>query len=236
MIFGVFLLIPLSMIPDALTALHQARQTGGRFDEHGRMISQDLDKSVALKWMGERLETRTQVLLHKSMLVNWAQQWSLNRPMRPVTSLPSSTEAGLERYVIIDTRYTTSHKLEKLTDQFFITAVGPFWLIDRGAPKAPIEGMTLREREPGLLQWYFVQGNDPMMTVEADPFHTWELRLHFDQQPNPPPSAQPQTWNQRRIAHNIALARGDRALAEQCKARARRGTRPKSPNHVLQRH
>jgi hypothetical protein len=53
-----------------------------------------------------------------------------------------------------------------------------------------------------------------MYTVTPDPFVTWELRHHLKQEPNPAPTALPATFEQRRVAHNAAVAGGDVGLAE----------------------
>jgi hypothetical protein len=48
--------------------------------------------------------------------------------------------------------------------------------------------------------------------VVPDPFLQWELRAHFGQ-PAEAPAAAPATLEQKRIAHNVAVAAGDRAAA-----------------------
>jgi hypothetical protein len=50
--------------------------------------------------------------------------------------------------------------------------------------------------------------------VRPDPFWTWELREHLGVAPNPPPGRSPDGFEQTRIAHNVAVASGDGALAE----------------------
>src|SRR5262249_24072637 len=68
------------------------------------------------------------------------------------------------------------------------------------------------EREPGVLSWYFVTGTEPVRTIVPDPFATWELRTHFGQPAEPPRDA-PRTIEQKRIAHNVAVAGGEVAPA-----------------------
>jgi hypothetical protein len=51
--------------------------------------------------------------------------------------------------------------------------------------------------------------------VRADAFATWELRDRFAQWPNPQPLDAPRTREQLRIAHNVAVSRGDTVAAAQ---------------------
>ncbi len=74
--------------------------------------------------------------------------------------------------------------------------------------------LSLAARQPTKLEWYLKQAHDPIYTVTPDPFVTWELRHHLGQEPNPRPAAVPSSFEQRRIAHNAAIAAGDVALAD----------------------
>ena len=82
------------------------------------------------------------------------------------------------------------------------------WMIARNARRGPLEAFSFIEREPSLFEYLFVSGTEPHREVAADPFLTWELRVHFAQAAEPPAEA-PRTLDQRRIAHNIAVWRGD---------------------------
>ncbi|MFN2165266.1 MAG: ArnT family glycosyltransferase, partial [Anaerolineae bacterium] len=53
--FGLGLLVALLILPDGVRALRYARRTGGRFDEKGLLIHQDIDKTVLPKSMAPTL-------------------------------------------------------------------------------------------------------------------------------------------------------------------------------------
>ncbi|MEO5731957.1 MAG: glycosyltransferase, partial [Byssovorax sp.] len=74
------------------------------------------------------------------------------------------------------------------------------------------EAFSFVEREPSWWEWYFVSGTEPHRDVVADPYLTWELRTHFGQAAEVPIEA-PVTLEQKRVAHNIAVAAGDGARA-----------------------
>jgi hypothetical protein len=80
---------------------------------------------------------------------------------------------------------------------------------------APIDAYSMNEREPNLLEWYFVTGPERVRTLstEPDPFLTWEWRTTFGQ-PADAPTAEPKTLNEMRIAHNVAVEAGDTSRAE----------------------
>jgi hypothetical protein len=206
----VAVVVPVLMLPDAVAGLVQARRTGGRFDERGDLVYQDLDKLAALRWMHSHFDASTSMAMHEGMKINWAMGWVVRREIRG-----SAMPLRNTRYYVMDTRFAYANEVTKVAAEYPVQAVGPFWLVDRERGKGPVEGYSLAVRQPTKLEWYLFQGNDPIYTVVPDPFVTWELRHHLKQEPNPVPSAQPATLEQRRIAHNIAIASGDLALADQ---------------------
>jgi 4-amino-4-deoxy-L-arabinose transferase-like glycosyltransferase len=209
--------IPGLMIPDAVAGLVQARRTGGRFDERGDLIHQDVDKMVVLRWLRRQLESGTTVGMHDGMKACWSMDWALRRLVR-IAPLPSGPASGDGQYFLLDTRFAPAAELTQLAERYPLRAVGPIVIADRARLPAPLEGFSLSARRPSRLEWYLLHGNDPIYQVRPDPFVTWELRHHLTQTPNPPPSAVPETFEQRRIAHNAAIAAGDDALAERLRA------------------
>ncbi|MBK7584834.1 MAG: glycosyltransferase family 39 protein [Myxococcales bacterium] len=205
--------VPIAMFPDGVAGLVQSRRTGGRFDERGDLIHQDVDKITVLKWLRRDLESGTTVMLHDGMKACWSMDWALRRPIL-VGAVPVGPQVGEAQYFVLDTRFAYATDLTKLADSYAVRAVGAFWIADRSKPKALLDGFSLSQREPTRLEWYFRQGNDPMYTVVPDPFVTWELRHHLKQEPNAVPTGTAKTFEQRRIAHNAAVASGDLALAE----------------------
>jgi hypothetical protein len=101
--------------------------------------------------------------------------------------------------------------------------IGPFWVIDRDSKPSPIQAYGIEREEPSLLERYFVSSTHALRRVRPDPYWTWELRNHLRQTPNPEPSAPPSTREELRIAHNIAISKGDRASAQALRARLLQG-------------
>jgi len=210
-----FGLIPLAILPDGIDALHYARMTGGRFNEKGRLAFREEDKSQALEWMTRRMEGVATVDLHDGMRPSWAQAWALHRPIRQVTAVPFSHSDKIDRYFIGDLAFMTSADQMRLAHDFSIVAVGQYVFVDRAiVPPELAQGLVFDEREPNAVEWYFLSGTDPIRTVRPDPFFTWELRDHYDQMPNPPPDMAPASLDQLRVAHNVAVAANEPALAE----------------------
>lgn len=209
---GLLLLVPLFILPDGVRALSYSRNSGGRFDEKGRVIHADVDKQVALRFLRPKLEKNVEVQLHKSFKPDWAQLWSLQRDTKPITRLPNNRLTGKHRYVMTDMRYLHGSEMRSLTKRYAVTAIGPFWLVDMEAPKKPLEVHSIERTKPGFFGWYFVWGTDPEYSVGENEFRRWELRHHFDHEPNPPPAGEPKSLEEVRIAHNLAVLRRDALL------------------------
>lgn len=206
------LCLPLLLLPDGLRHLDYARKTGGRLNDDGHLNQQDLDKAVAVAWAAPRVAERSVVRLHPSMRVHWGLEWNLHRPVEPAGRPLKGDEQA--RWFWADSRFTSSAEQRALASEYAVQVVGPYWLIDALAPPAPLTAHVFGEREPTAWEWYWRQAHDPLRRVEPDAYATWELRDAFDQTPNPPPTAPPTTREQRRIQHNLLLARGERAEAE----------------------
>ncbi|XXX74425.1 glycosyltransferase family 39 protein [Sorangium sp. So ce134] len=216
-------LAPLAaVLRDGLPALRYARETGGRFNERGHLIDSDGEKTAFLRWLAPRLPrtpTDAPVEMHEGMKATWAQVWALGGRVVKTTR-PAPKETPPRGAYLADARFMPDRDQAILAQRFDITAVGPFWALGAGAgaeaPRAQgargIEAFSFREREPGLLAWYLVSGTEPEREIVPDPFLTWELRTHFGQ-PAEPPAGPPETLEQKRIAHNVALAAGDGARA-----------------------
>ena len=211
----------LVILPDSVAALGYARRTGLRFDDGWRLIHQDLDKTLLLRHVAARCEAGEHLSVHQSVKYSWSLEWALGRPIRVV-----HTTHGPGRYLLLDSRFTDARALRRVARDFGVQAYGPHWVVDREASGPSLTGFAFARQEPDLIDWYLVHGNDPVLRIVPDAYHTWELRQHFDQQPNPVPSQSPVTPEQRRIAHNLAVAQGDRdrarELSEQLTAGLRR--------------
>ncbi len=224
-------LIPLLVLPDGVRGMVYARTTGGRFNDRGRRIFQDVDKSEAAGWFATRMEGQTRVQIHQSLHSTWAVDWAMRKPTVGVDNLPDRSPNGKDRYTIADLAFLKPGEQQRLFRQFHVTTVGQFALIDRTAPGAPADGFVFDVREPTLLEWYFVSGTEPIRKVRADAWATWEVRDTFGQSPNPTPDAAPATIDAIRIAHNAALATGDAARADELEKQLASRLDVRSPVH-----
>jgi 4-amino-4-deoxy-L-arabinose transferase-like glycosyltransferase len=211
-------LVALLVLPDGIEALHYGNQTGGRFNEKGSRDFRDVDKAQALEWMGAQMAPTSLVQIHEGMRSTWALDWAVQHPLRGVKDLPVSSDPPQERYFLADLEFLPAGDQKKLADLYAAVVVDHFIMIDRQTTRAPVQAYVFDERQPTLLEWYFAYGTEPVRTIRADAWATWELRDAWGQTPNPMPAGEPQTLDQVRIAHNIALARGDSARAQRYEA------------------
>jgi hypothetical protein len=218
-VLGAVGLVALIVLPDGIRGFYYARITGGRFNDRGRRIFQDVDKSQAAEWLGKRMQGPGRVQIHSSMHSAWGVDWALRRPTAQIDSPPTRSNGGDDRYFLADLAFMKPRDQLRMARDFKIVAVGQYAMVDRNAPPGPAEGYRFEAKEPSLLSWYFVSGTDPARSVQADPWYTWELRDEFEQTPNPiPESPAPTTLDELRVAHNAALATGDAARAEELQA------------------
>ena len=209
------LIAPIAIFPDGISALRYAHRSGGRFNENGHLTKPDKDKVAALEWLTQRMADGTGVTLHPGMRQSLWVDWSLQRPVSTVNRLPDGVGNARDRYYVADLRFMNANEQDALAERFSMTAVGPFLELDRGQPPGKLEAFTVQRVEPSLLEAYWVSSSHALRRVLADPFATWELRDRFDLSPNEPPSTPPRTFEELRIAHNIAVSRGDSATAAQ---------------------
>lgn len=217
-VLGVVGLLALLILPDGVRGMYYARTTGGRFNDRGRRIFQDVDKSEACEWFGHQMQGPSRVQIHSTMHSAWGVDWALRRPTVQVDAPPTRSKGADDRYFLADLAFMKVHDQERMAKDFKLVAIGQYVMVDRTAPAAPADGYRFDVKEPGLLSWYFVSGTDPERTVRPDPWYTWELRDEFGQTPNPRPELAPVTLDEIRVAHNAALAAGDPARAEELQA------------------
>lgn len=214
----------LLMLPDGVRALAYAHRSGGRFNENGHLIKPDKDKVAALEWLSPRFAANSGVILHPGMRQSLWVDWSLQRAVSTVGHLPSSAPSARDRYYVADARFMSAPEQEQLARSHALTVVGPYLAVDRASGPGPLSAFAIERVEPTVLQAYFVSSSHAQRTVSADPYLTWEMRDRFELSPNPPPGEPPRTFEQMRIAHNIALAQDDAASAQRWLAALLAGT------------
>ena len=197
------------VLHDGLATLRLARETGGRFAEGNQDLR--VDVAQALIWFRKRLPPDSPVAYHSSVPTSWALQWETRPALaydhQPVTGIPPAT-----RTYIMDAHASTVPDLRLAASRYHVTAVQSMWLIDPKEPPAPITGYSFAEHEPSLLEGLSQGFVEPIREIVPEPFVTWEWRTMMVQ-PATSPTVEPKTLEQIRIAHNAAVARGDRAAA-----------------------
>ena len=204
----------LFVLKDGLSVVRLARETGGRFAEGNQDLR--VDVAQALIWFRKRVPAASAVALHTSVPTSWALQWE-TRPAitfanQSVTAMPPSV-----RTFMLDAHATTVADLRAVAARYHVNALESFWLVDPREAAAPITGWSFAEHEPSLLEGLSLGRVEPVRQVVADPFVTWEWRWMMGQ-PATPPTAEPRTPEQIRVAHNAAVARGDAAAAAKWRA------------------
>lgn len=206
----------LVLIPDGMRSLRYARETGGRFNEKGHFIRSDMDAVIVGRHIASKLPDDAIIEAHPSASWGWHHMWATNRPSRTVTSPQGRGDA---RHPVFFARASGLGPAQQmsLAANYRVEVYDDVWVAHLNEPPAPLQGFTLEEREPTAWEWYFLGGVEPVRTIVADPFVTWEWRAHLDQ-PASLPETEPRTLEQKRIAHNIALSQGDQARADQLRA------------------
>ncbi len=207
--FGV--LVVFLLLPDAVRALVYARKTGGRFNEKGLVIHPDLDKSAVLRDLARELPPDAKVGVERSMKRAYYMDFRLERPV-VVAPVPNSTALGLSHF-LLDTRFSGKGAIQSLARRYAVRAYGPIFVADLTTPRAPLLGYDVERVEPSALERYFLSASHALPRFRESAFVTWELREHLHQTPNPFPSGAPLSLEERRIAHNVAVRRGDPELA-----------------------
>lgn len=216
-----FGLVALLVLPDGIRGLRFARATAGRFEDKGRRIIEDVDLSEAAEWIKGSMEGKTVVGLASDIYSreNREIEWALHRPIRGIDVSRYVAGVHEERYLIGDLRTISGPDQRRAAATLRLVTLGPYVFVDAQAPYAPLDAFRFDEREPNLFEWYFLSPTEPMRTVRPDPWSTWELREHFNQTPNPVPTGEPDTLEEIRIAHNVAVAEGNTEAQEKWQKR-----------------
>jgi hypothetical protein len=206
------LALPLALVfRDGASMIRLARETGGRFNSPS--IQSDVDKAVALRWYLQRHPRTTPLGFHPGMIVHWGLAWEAGNRHIVRGSGVGTRGSHASRLYMIDTSQITVDELRTALANFRVTVVGSYWFLDREAP-AGIDGFSFREREPSLGEWLLYGGTEPTRTIVPDPWVEWEWRSLLGTGAFPPQGTAPTTFEQIRIAHNAAVAAGDRANAD----------------------
>ncbi|HLK93293.1 MAG TPA: glycosyltransferase family 39 protein [Polyangia bacterium] len=203
--------LPLAFtLKDGLSLLRLARETGGRFAEVN--LDTDLDKEAVLRWFLARYPATVGVGYHGGIHDGWALQWELRPRLSAGNQAITGGVTPGTRVYILDTRATSSGELREAASRYHVHAVGYLWVFDRTERPAPLDGYVLEEREPGFLERLWLGPTEPVRAVRSNAWATWEWRAMLGQ-PAVVPTSPPSTTDELRIAHNVAVERGDAAGA-----------------------
>lgn len=210
----------LSIAPDGVRSLRYARETGGRFNEKGAFIRSDMDAVIVGRHIAAKLPEDTIIDAHRSMHWGWHHQWATNRPVR-ITNTPATLDAVQHPVFFARASGLSPGEQKDLASRYRVEVYDDIWVVYANEPYALLEAFTLEEREPTAWEWYFLGGVEPIRTIVADPFATWEWRTLVGQSASVP-DVEPRTLEQKRIAHNIAVSRGDKKRAAELRAEIER--------------
>ena len=219
-------LVPaLAMAHDGIQSLWVWRRTGGRYDDSGTLIRSHIDLLYVLKNV-VRPGTPAGGMVDASPSAQWGweHQWTFhgnsNTTPSPTVANPAS---AMHPFWIARSSGMSAPDVARIAAGTHVRAYGDTWVVDQREPAGPLDAYSLNEREPGVLDWLFDGGTEPARSIghAPDPWLTWEWRIHLGQAAAPP-SGEPRSLDEMRIAHNVAVARGDAADATRWRDRIER--------------
>jgi 4-amino-4-deoxy-L-arabinose transferase-like glycosyltransferase len=209
----------IAMTPDGVRSLWVWRRTGGKYDESMKRSNVDLLFAVKQVVMpktprGMRLDA------HPSAGWGWEQMWTYQADANPGgLPLAGSTAVSTHPFWIGRGSGLSSDEQRRIASTTHVRVYGDTWIVDQRESAAPLDAFSLNEREPGLFEWIFTNATEPVRSIRQtpDPWLTWEWRTLLGQSA-PPPTGDPATLDEIRIAHNAAIERGDAAAADRWRA------------------
>jgi hypothetical protein len=212
----VVITVPIALLARvALPMLRSGRETAGRYDEAGRRTESQRDRALFAEKVGKTLASDETLIVHSSFSAALNVAYAANHAIAQIekTFDPPPKEVK-EGAFLVDTRYTPASELRTLAARYPVTVVGPMWNVTRTRPFAPLVALDYEERLPQGLE-RLTLGTDWIRRIgdAEDPWATWEWRAHFFQTSPSVPQGEPRGFDQTRIAHNIAVARGETARA-----------------------
>ncbi|MFO0659610.1 MAG: hypothetical protein U0165_07245 [Polyangiaceae bacterium] len=122
--------------------------------------------------------------------------------------------------MLVDSRYATAAELRAIATRLAVTAVGPYWKVDRSR-SAPLTALRYEERQPRLWERLLITGTDQIRTIsnDEDRWQTWQWNDLFGTLADPP-STRPLSADDAVIAYNIARSNHDDAAAEAARTMA----------------
>ncbi|HEX8796592.1 MAG TPA: glycosyltransferase family 39 protein [Polyangiaceae bacterium] len=212
-----------AMAHDGVKSLWVWRATGGRYDDNGTLIRSHIDLLTVVKQVIlPRTVRGMSIDTNGSAQWGWEHQWTW-QGLNNNAGLPlsSAKQAATHPFWIGRGSGLLGDEQRKVVAAAHVRIYGDTWVVDQREPLGPIDAYSMNEREPGFFEWLFLDGGtEPHREAgkDPDPWLTWEWRVHLGQDAVPP-TGEPKTLDEMRIAHNMAIERGDTAAAEHWRER-----------------
>jgi hypothetical protein len=208
----------LAMAHDGVASLWVWRATGGRYDDNGAIIRSHIDLLTIVKQVILPRTVRGMSMdANGSAQWGWEAQWTWQGLSNNVgLPLSGARQVATHPFWVGRGSGLMGDEQKKVVAAAHVRIYGDAWIVDQREPAGPLDAYSLNEREPGLIEWLFFDGGtEPHREASKvpDPWLTWEWRVHLGQDAVPP-TGEPKTLDEMRIAHNVAIAMGDDAAAE----------------------
>ena len=162
---------------DGASLVRLSRESGGRFMEVN--LPSEIDQAVALRWFLAGYPATERIAFHGSVRQalehcpgrsGRGRRRGSSRSPRPARACTCSTPASRPRP-------SCATRPAAIT----CSAVGWLWVMDRSRPRAPLDGFSFDEHDPGLFESLWHGATEPVRRVVPDPWVTWEWRTLLGQ-------------------------------------------------------
>lgn len=205
------------MAPDAVRSLSVWRRTGGRYDDKGTLIRDDIDLLFTVRSVIVPARVAgTAIDVHAATGWGWEHVWTYVGPHNSAGDPEASSPPSSSHPFWVGRASTLSGADQvRIAEKAQVRAYGDIWVVDQRNAPSPIEAWRVDEREPTPLEWLAFGGWEPVRSIgaAADPLRTWEWRVHLGQSAAPPGSYEPRTLEDVRILHNAAMQEGSPSRA-----------------------
>src|SRR5207248_480784 len=122
---------------------------------------------VALRWFLADHPATERIAFHGSVPKHWNTSWEIG-PRQAAWQQPVAETNP--RLFALDARVTSEAELRDAARRYHVRAVGWLWVMDRSAPRAPLDGFSFDEHEPGLFESLWQGATEPVRRVVPDPW------------------------------------------------------------------
>jgi hypothetical protein len=211
-----------AMAHDGVKSLWVWRRTGGRYDDKGSLIESHVDLLVVLRdVIVPKSPTGARIDAHPGVDWYWEHMWQFQGNANIVSApLTASSAVTTHPFWIARGKGLSGDEQKHIAAEAHVRIYGDTWVVDQREPAAPLDAFSLNERQPNPFEWLVFGGTEPTRSIgrNPDPWLTWEWRTHLEQVA-PVPGGEPASIDEVRIAHNVAIFRGDAEAAARWKRR-----------------